>query len=46
MSGSVGEPIAVLPVCYHLLWQQALRVDLSVPLDEGTLVWRAERGQA
>jgi hypothetical protein len=38
---SAGDPIAVLPVLFHLLWVQELRADLSVPLCEFTLV-RAE----
>ncbi|GAA1623457.1 TnsA-like heteromeric transposase endonuclease subunit [Nonomuraea maheshkhaliensis] len=28
----VGDPIAVLPTLFHLLWQQELAVDLSLPL--------------
>jgi hypothetical protein len=35
---SVGDPIAVLPVLFHLLWVQELRADLSLPLCEFTLV--------
>ena len=31
---AVGDPIAVLPVLFHLLWQQRLTADLSVPLGE------------
>jgi len=27
-----GDPVAVLPVLYHLLWRQELTADLSVPL--------------
>jgi hypothetical protein len=34
----VGEPIAVLPVLYHLLWQQRLQVDLTVGLHDRTIV--------
>jgi hypothetical protein len=30
-AAAVGEPIAVLPVLFHLLWRQELTVDLSVP---------------
>ena len=33
-----GDPIAVLPVLYHLLWRQELVADLTVPLHGGTLV--------
>lgn len=29
---AVGDPIAVLPVLFHLLWRHDLTVDLSVPL--------------
>ncbi|MEV0826353.1 TnsA-like heteromeric transposase endonuclease subunit [Nonomuraea rubra] len=29
---AVGDPIAVLPVLFHLLWQHELVTDLSVPL--------------
>ncbi len=39
---SAGEPIAVLPVLYHLLWLQRLAVDLSVRLDDASLVWPGE----
>lgn len=33
-----GDPIAVLPVLFHLLWRHELTADLSVPLHPGTLV--------
>jgi len=29
----VGDPIAVLPVLFHLIWAQQLVSDLTVPLD-------------
>jgi hypothetical protein len=29
---AVGDPIAVLPVLFHLLWRHDLTTDLSVPL--------------
>ena len=35
---SVGDPIAVLPVLFHLLWVHELCADLSVPLYEFTPV--------
>jgi hypothetical protein len=35
---SVGDPIAGLPVLFHLLWGHRLRVDLSVPLSADTEV--------
>ncbi|MGO4459899.1 TnsA-like heteromeric transposase endonuclease subunit [Streptomyces sp. M-16] len=38
----VGDPIAVLPVVFHLLWQGRLRADLSRPLTDTTLVTRVE----
>jgi hypothetical protein len=35
---SVGDPIAVLPVLFHLLWCHRLNADLSVPLSPDTEV--------
>jgi hypothetical protein len=35
---SVGDPIAVLPVPFHVLWRHRLRADLSVPLSPDTTV--------
>lgn len=35
---TVGDPIAVLPVLFHLLWRQELHVELSVPLHTETVV--------
>lgn len=35
---AVGDPIAVLPVLFHLLWRHDLTAALSVPLHEQTLV--------
>jgi hypothetical protein len=37
-AGAVGDPIAVLPVAYHLLWSAALSTDLAVRLDGSALV--------
>jgi hypothetical protein len=37
-AAAVGDPIAVLPVLFHLLWRQELSVDLSSPLHPHTLV--------
>ncbi len=34
----VGDPIAVLPVLFHLLWVHELVVDVSVPLHAASLV--------
>jgi hypothetical protein len=40
MSGAeaAGDPIAVLPVLFHLLWRRELMADLSVPLGPLTMV--------
>ncbi|VAZ69578.1 hypothetical protein LAUMK40_05741 [Mycobacterium kansasii] len=35
---AVGDPIAVLPVLFHLLWRHELTTTLSVPLHPQTLV--------
>ncbi|MFG2803576.1 TnsA-like heteromeric transposase endonuclease subunit [Streptomyces pseudovenezuelae] len=37
-----GDPIAVLPMAFHLLWQGRLGADLSRPLSDTTLVSRVE----
>lgn len=37
---SIGDPVAVLPVLYHLLWRGELVTDLSVPLHETSMVTR------
>ena len=37
---AVGDPIAVLPVLFHLLWRHELTCDLSVPLHQVTPVAR------
>lgn len=34
----VGDPIAVLPVLFHLLWRQTLAADLAHPLGEMSVV--------
>jgi hypothetical protein len=39
---AAGDPVAVLPVLYHLLWQQELTADLSVPLHPATVIALAE----
>lgn len=39
---AVGDPIAVLPVLFHLLWCHELTVDLSVPLTEASVLRTAE----
>ncbi|MFI6730787.1 hypothetical protein [Streptomyces atratus] len=33
-----GDPIAVLPVLFHLMWRQELLCDLSVLLGDRTVV--------
>jgi hypothetical protein len=35
---AVGDPIAVLPVLFHLVWRHDLVVDLSIPLHQATIV--------
>ncbi len=35
---AAGDPVAVLPVLFHLLWRHELTADLSVPLGPFTLV--------
>ena len=35
---AAGDPIAVLPVLFHLLWCHALTIDQSTPLHQATLV--------
>jgi hypothetical protein len=41
---AVGDPIAVLPVLFHLLWCQDLAADLSVPLHPRVSVTAAFSG--
>jgi hypothetical protein len=38
LAESLGDPIAVLPTLFHLLWSGALSVDLSRPLRDDTMV--------
>ncbi|MFI0794759.1 hypothetical protein ACH4OY_19035 [Micromonospora rubida] len=35
---TVGDPIAVLPTLFHLLWSRRLDVDLAVRLDSSSIV--------
>jgi hypothetical protein len=42
-AAAVGDPIAVLPVLYHLLWRWQLRIDLRRGLHDRTIV-SADRG--
>jgi hypothetical protein len=37
-AAAAGDPMAVLPVLFHLMWQHVLVADLSVRLTAGTLV--------
>ena len=39
-----GDPIAVLPPLFHLMWRRELLADLSLALSHRTAVWRAGRG--
>ncbi|WP_406120358.1 TnsA-like heteromeric transposase endonuclease subunit [Streptomyces canus] len=41
-AASVGDPLQVLPVVFHLLWCGRLVADLSYPLSDRTLVSRSE----
>ncbi len=42
---SAGDPIAVLPVAYHLLWRRVLGADLAtVPLGQSSLVTVTDEG--
>jgi hypothetical protein len=36
----VGDPIAVLPTLFHLMWMHVLEADLgSAPLSGSSVVW-------
>lgn len=37
-AAAVGDPLAVLPVLYHLLWNQRLHADLTIRLDSVSIV--------
>lgn len=39
---AAGDPLAVLPTLFHLLWCGDLTTELTVPLSDGSLVGRAE----
>ena len=45
-AAQVGDPVAVLPVVYHLLWRRELSCDLSVLLSGATTAWRVIAGSA
>jgi len=36
---AVGDPVAVLPTLFHLLWTRRLGCDLNRPLADHTLIW-------
>ena len=40
-AAAVGDPIAVVPMLFHLMWRGELVADLSVPLHDATLARRA-----
>jgi hypothetical protein len=43
---AAGDPVAVLPVLFGLLWRRALLADLaSEPLDSRSVVWSAGAGR-
>ena len=37
---AIGDPMAVLPTLFHLLWTGPLCCDLEGPLADHTLIWR------
>ncbi len=41
-----GDPVAVLPVAYHLLWRRELACDMSVLLGIASMAWRVPAGAA
>jgi hypothetical protein len=43
-AAQAGDPVAVLPVAYHLLWRRELTCDLSVLLGSASMAWRAAAG--
>ncbi len=45
-AAQVGDPVAVLPVAYHLLWLRELSCDLSVLLSEAVTAWRTTPGRS
>lgn len=44
-TAEVGDPIAVLPVAYHLLWRREMDCDLSVLLSGASMAWRTTAGR-
>jgi hypothetical protein len=45
-ASQVGDPVAVLPVAYHLLWHRDLACDMSVLLGSTSIAWRVPAGAA
>jgi hypothetical protein len=43
-AAQVGDPVAVLPVAYHLLWHRELACDMSVLLRSTSMAWRIPAG--
>jgi hypothetical protein len=43
-AAQAGDPVAVLPVAYHLLWLRELSCDLSVLLSGASMAWREPAG--
>ncbi|MGO4649338.1 TnsA-like heteromeric transposase endonuclease subunit [Nocardia sp. 2YAB30] len=42
-AASAGDPIATLPVLYHLLWRHEVSTDLTVPLRARSRIWEGAR---
>ena len=40
----VGDPVAVLPAAFHLLWRRELACDMSVLLGSSSMAWRVPAG--
>jgi hypothetical protein len=40
----VGDPVAVLPAAYHLLWCRELACDMSALLGSSSMAWRVPAG--
>lgn len=45
-AAQVGDPVAVLPVAFHLLWRRELACDMSVLLGSASMAWRVPGGGA
>lgn len=43
-AAQVGDPVAVLPAAYHLLWCRELACDMSVLLGSSSMTWRVPAG--